>query len=395
MSTPQQQDELAPTDAALQARLAAVEPRAYARTRNAIDGAVTRLSPYLTHGFTDVPEVIAVLRQRHRLRREDKLVYELAWREYFHHLWSRLGDGMFADLRPAPATRYASRLPDDIRHGATGVPVIDAAVRALYASGYLHNHARMWLAAYAIHLRKVHWRAGADWMYAHLLDGDLASNHLSWQWVAGTLTGKPYLFNAENVSRYVPRWASAGTSIDRGYDEIDRLARSDVDVGPQPGQHPGVAEPAALDDAPPGDDAPPANRPVELLHPWSLKRRQPQRAAVCMLVREFHRQHRWSARRWDFVLGRLRELRVPVLRLSSAQVSSMFAAEHVASLGTLNASYAAVLAQLALNGAVIEPVPRFFIDPPQPCRSFSQFWRQVGATPPCWPAAGRGDDAGA
>ncbi|MGC8035725.1 FAD-binding domain-containing protein, partial [Salmonella enterica] len=74
------------------------------------------------------------------------------------------------------------------------------------------NHARMWLASYVVHLRKVHWRAGADWMVGHLLDGDLASNHLSWQWVAGTGSHKPYLFNAENVAKYAPaEWHSPGT----------------------------------------------------------------------------------------------------------------------------------------------------------------------------------------
>jgi deoxyribodipyrimidine photo-lyase len=60
----------------------------------------------------------------------------------------------------------------------------------LYATGYLHNHARLWLASYLVHLRKVHWRVGADWMYSHLLDGDMASNYLSWQWVSSTGSNK-------------------------------------------------------------------------------------------------------------------------------------------------------------------------------------------------------------
>ncbi|MFX7866419.1 FAD-binding domain-containing protein, partial [Acinetobacter baumannii] len=80
---------------------------------------------------------------------------------------------------------YAAEVPLDVREGRTGVPVVDEAVRVLYRTGLLHNHARMWLASYLVHLRKLHWRAGADWLYGHLLDGDLASNHLSWQWVAG------------------------------------------------------------------------------------------------------------------------------------------------------------------------------------------------------------------
>jgi deoxyribodipyrimidine photolyase len=93
----------------------------------------------------------------------------------------------FSPTLAAARARIAAReLPADIREATTGVPVVDMAVRTLYATGMLHNHARMWLASYVVHVRKVHWRCGADWLYGHLLDGDLASNHLGWQWVAGT-----------------------------------------------------------------------------------------------------------------------------------------------------------------------------------------------------------------
>ena len=55
--------------------------------------------------------------------------------------------------------------------GDTGLPCVDGMLGDLYQTGYLHNHARMWLASYLVHQRKVHWRVGADWMFAHLLDG--------------------------------------------------------------------------------------------------------------------------------------------------------------------------------------------------------------------------------
>ena len=369
-------DPFPPTDAALASRLAAVDPRAYARTRNALDGAVTRLSPYLTHGFTDVPAVIAAVRQRHALRDDDKLVFELAWREYFQHLWSYLGDGIFDSLRPPPAARYAQRLPPDIRRGATGVPAIDAAVRELYATGYLHNHARMWLAAYVVHLRKVAWRAGADWMVAHLLDGDLASNHLSWQWVAGTLTGKPYLFNADNVARYAPRWASPGSAIDRGYDEFERIARADIDVGAEPGARAAVEEPE-LPQAPPLDGGWPTAAAIELLHPWSLARRQPQRPAVALLLPEFHARWRWSARRWAFVRGRLQALGVPAMCLPLADALQALRGHDVAVTATLAPYYRDLIDALRRRGAAVAEAPRQFDNPPRPCRSFSQFWNLV------------------
>jgi deoxyribodipyrimidine photo-lyase len=60
----------------------------------------------------------------------------------------------------------------------------------------------MWLAAYIIHWRRIQWQAGAKWFLQHLLDGDPASNNMSWQWVASTFSHKPYFFNRENLERY-------------------------------------------------------------------------------------------------------------------------------------------------------------------------------------------------
>jgi deoxyribodipyrimidine photo-lyase len=167
-----------PTPAAALARLEAVDPTAYARTRNHLEGAVTGLGPYLTHGLLSLPQVRDHLVTRHRLHADHKLVFELTWREYFRHVWAHEGDGILASLHegPLPEPAYARELPADLRQARTGVPAIDFAVRQLYATGTLHNHARMWLASYTVHLRKVAWRAGADGMLAHLLDGDLASN---------------------------------------------------------------------------------------------------------------------------------------------------------------------------------------------------------------------------
>ena len=192
-----------PSRQAALARIGAVHPGDYARSRNALQGAVTGLSPYITHGFISLPEVLAGVTAEHALDAQHKFVYELGWREYFRHVWQFRGADIFDSLHEGllPQACYAGLLPSDIREGATGVPVIDMAVRTLYETGYLHNHARMWLASYVVHIRKVHWRVAADWLYAHLLDGDLASNHLSWQWVAGTGSSKPYLLKLINFGR--------------------------------------------------------------------------------------------------------------------------------------------------------------------------------------------------
>ncbi len=157
-------ETFAPTLAAAQARIAAVRPAAYARTRNALDGAVTGLSPYLTHGFVTLTDVLAGVAARHQLAMQDKFVFELGWRAYFRHVWEHRGGSILRSLHEGllPDNAYASELPADIRHACTGVPVVDEAVRTLYASGMLHNHARMWLASYVVHMRRVHWRVGAE-----------------------------------------------------------------------------------------------------------------------------------------------------------------------------------------------------------------------------------------
>jgi deoxyribodipyrimidine photo-lyase len=79
---------------------------------------------------------------------------------------------------------------------------MDGFVEELYQTGYLHNHARMWLAAYLVHYRRVRWQNGASWFLQHLLDGDPASNNLSWQWVASTFSAKPYFFDRSNLEHF-------------------------------------------------------------------------------------------------------------------------------------------------------------------------------------------------
>ena len=211
---PEAEGELSPLQggrAAAEHQLKRVEAKRYGRSRNHLDGAVTGLSPWIRHGVLTLAEVrdavFAQLTQRHQ-RRDDgaKLINELGWRDFWQRMWSDLGDGINDDQEALntghdPAS-YARSLPRDIREGNTGLACMDAFQRELVTQGWLHNHARMWMAAYVVHWRRVHWKAGADWFLEHLLDGDPASNHLSWQWVASSFSHKPYFFNRDNLERY-------------------------------------------------------------------------------------------------------------------------------------------------------------------------------------------------
>ena len=102
-----------PTLAAAQARIAAVRPAAYARTRNALDGAVSQLSPYITHGFVTLADVLAGVSRRHALDMQHKFVHELGWRAYFRHVWRHRDAGILQSLHEGllPDAAYARQLP--------------------------------------------------------------------------------------------------------------------------------------------------------------------------------------------------------------------------------------------------------------------------------------------
>jgi deoxyribodipyrimidine photo-lyase len=373
-----------PTRTAALQRIAAVRPADYARSRNAIEGAVTRLSPYITHGLVSLPEVLADVAARHRIGVQHKLVFELGWREYFRHVWQQHGDGILASLHAGVLAdaAYAREVPADIRRARTGVPVIDRAVQTLQTTGWLHNHARMWLASYVVHLRKVHWRSGADWMLAQLLDGDLASNHLSWQWVAGTASRKPYLFNAENVARFAPpAWHSGGTVIDQSYAALDAIARQPVAV-PSSAHGDGIAETQPTARPPAGPTTSPprpadaAGRDVWLLHPWALGDPPADLPAGCLvvglLVSDWHDRWPWSAARWGFVGARMAELAGVNWYGSAAAVAQALAAAR--SVQTLDDPH---IAALLPAGVRRRPAPMLFAEVARPCASFSQWWSRV------------------
>ena len=163
---------------AAEQRLAAIDPRAYGTTRNHLDGAVTRLSPYIRHGVLTLAEVREAVfawlrdrgygqpeRQAEGRRIAGKLINELGWRDYWQRLWLLLGDGIWSDLQPLKTghalASYAPDLPADRAAASTGLVCIDAFAGELMATGWLHNHARMWLASYLVHWRRVRWQAGA------------------------------------------------------------------------------------------------------------------------------------------------------------------------------------------------------------------------------------------
>ena len=218
--------------AALKA-LASIKPQAYAGSRNYLSGEVTRLSAYLRHGVLTLAEV-----RDYALERADdpahasKLINELAWRDYWQRLYVQLKEAIWQDLEDYKTgfarSDYADMLPGDIPSAETTLACMDGFARDLQQTGYLHNHARLWFASYIVHWRRIRWQVGARWFLEHLIDGDPASNNLSWQWVASTFASTPYIFNRDNLERYtegiycrVCPHANAGTCpFDQSYETL-------------------------------------------------------------------------------------------------------------------------------------------------------------------------------
>ena len=390
------QELFSPTLAAAQARVIAIEAKKYASTRNFYDGAVTKVSPYVTHGFINLADIAADIEARYAAEDCEKLIMEFGWREFFQHVWRHVGDGILQDMKPGlPGVTYRPELPLDIREARTGIAMVDAAVRELYRTGYLHNHARMWLASYVVHLRKVHWRAGADWMLGYLLDGDPASNHLSWQWVAATFSSKPYLFNAENVARFAPHWASAKTAIDISYEALDVIARSNQTIQPEwrcerlPActVPPLLTAPTDLMGCP--ENAANASPVLEfeavLIHPWSLAEpksdantganQTPQMKRIGVIHVPYHANFPWSEQRWQFVMTRMRAItdEVWIGDLNSLLRNHPKTTFHATA--TYHGGYREALS--AANVA-LTPARRFTADPEECAMSFTRFWSAIG-----------------
>ena len=253
-------------------RLAEVIPRsgnAYAANRNndagpLVEATTTALSPYLRRRLLLEPEVVEAALAAHGPHRAGKFVEEVFWRSYFKgylethpSVWTRFVDAATEERDRVAANSGLRRAYEAAVSGRTGIDGFDDWAVELVETGWLHNHARMWFASIWIFTLRLPWELGADFFLQHLLDGDPASNTLSWRWVAGLHTrGKAYAARAENIRRY-----TAG-----------RFSPTDLNESPVPLEE--VDPPHAIP-LQPGDTTPSGDVALLLhlddLHPESLR----------------------------------------------------------------------------------------------------------------------------
>ncbi|MFK7852123.1 MAG: FAD-binding domain-containing protein [Akkermansiaceae bacterium] len=169
--------------------------------RGSHDG-VSQLSPYIRARLITEEECTRAILAEHTPRAAEKFLQEIAWRTYWKG-WLEMRPGVWRHYLDSLSVQERSRDCESAVSGETGIECFDHWVRELVETGYLHNHTRMWFASIWIFTLKLPWQLGADFFLNHLLDGDPASNTLSWRWVAGLHTkGKHYLARASNIEKF-------------------------------------------------------------------------------------------------------------------------------------------------------------------------------------------------
>ncbi|GGB35653.1 hypothetical protein GCM10011316_04760 [Roseibium aquae] len=189
--------------------------RTYADTRNHDFGPdnrsnISALSPWIRHRVILEEEVLAATLNRFSASTAEKFIQEVFWRGYFKgwleqrpDVWIRYRTALAHQIAALDANSGLRKAYCEAVEGRTGIACFDAWAKELTETGYLHNHARMWFASIWIFTLRLPWELGADFFYRHLLDGDPASNTLSWRWVGGLHTkGKTYLAIPDNIARY-------------------------------------------------------------------------------------------------------------------------------------------------------------------------------------------------
>ncbi len=221
-----------PTRAGALARLrdfakGAVEDYAAERDCPDRDG-TSRLSPYLHFGQLGPREIVAALEKHARLDTDggDKYLAEVGWREFSHHLLYHFSNTPEQPLRE-DFEKFPWRENADLlrawQRGQTGYPFVDAGMRQLWTTGWMHNRVRMVAASLLVKHLLQPWQAGARWFWDTLVDADLANNTQGWQWTAGCGADAAPYFRVFNPMTQGERFDPQGDYVRRWVPELAEL----------------------------------------------------------------------------------------------------------------------------------------------------------------------------
>ncbi len=204
--------------------------QAYSATRNfpALDG-TSRISQDLRYGLISIRTVYAeALKARTTTDLAgqggiDVFIKELAWREFYfailHHFPNVLDEEFNADWRGLPWDEPSEKF-ELWKQGRTGFPIVDAGMRELTATGFMHNRVRMITAMFLTKDLHIDWKQGESWFMQNLVDGEIASNNGGWQWSAGTGADAAPYFRIQNPWSQTARYDPDGIYIKRWIPEL-------------------------------------------------------------------------------------------------------------------------------------------------------------------------------
>ncbi|HEY4263299.1 MAG TPA: deoxyribodipyrimidine photo-lyase, partial [Schlesneria sp.] len=194
----------------------------------------SRLSPHLHFGEISVRKIWHAVRSHlshqkagsHSRTNAEVYLKELGWREFAHHLLYHFPTTTGQPLRPEFAKFPWEDNPKALRawqHGQTGYPIVDAGMRELWVTGWMHNRVRMIVASFLVKDLRLHWRHGASWFWDTLVDADLANNTLGWQWSAGCGADAAPYFRVFNPVLQSEKFDATGAYLRQWVPELKEL----------------------------------------------------------------------------------------------------------------------------------------------------------------------------
>ena len=204
----------------------------YAETRNNPDiNGTSQLSPYLRFGIVHPRSLLAELgdSKSHAVFRS-----ELCWREFYADVLFHQPRTVWENLQPKMNRMTHDTGADAVARfdlwckGETGFPIVDAGMKQMLATGWMHNRVRMIVASFLVKDLHLPWQWGAKFFMRHLVDGDIASNNHGWQWTAGTGTDASPYFRIFNPISQGERFDPQGSYVRQWIPELRELTNTDV-----------------------------------------------------------------------------------------------------------------------------------------------------------------------
>lgn len=207
----------------------------YGEDRNRLDmDGTSALSPYLRFGMLGLKQAVSAARQAIGEKRSESAevwLNELIWREFYIQILYHFPRVSKSSFDRSLANIHWRNNEDEFeawKDGRTGVPVVDAGMRQLKETGWMHNRARMITASYLVKDMLINWRWGEAWFMENLLDGDVAANNGGWQWIAGTGPNAAPYFRIFNPVLQSSKFDPNGDYIRKWIPELRELDSKDI-----------------------------------------------------------------------------------------------------------------------------------------------------------------------